>query len=275
MLTSTLMLVRLTISYVLLERRKARATPSTLYQALLTDWLARCGAGKRSVQLRISPDITTPVAAGPYRSSILIPARMMNELNEDELKQIGLHESAHFARRDDCALIFQRILEALFVFHPVVRWITRRIDLEREIACDDFVIGVTGNPRPYAACLTRVVELAGGVSSSHLAASAAESPSHLETRVEMLLDNVRKTSTHLLKPRLAAAVATILMMTGVAAKAPSLVLFAKPPAPAVSAAQSPVVAAAAPAIPPAEAPQNPVARFAPAVSAAQSPVVAA
>ena len=33
--------------------------------------------------------------------------------------------------------LVQRILEALFALHPMVRWIARRIDLEREIACDD------------------------------------------------------------------------------------------------------------------------------------------
>ena len=100
------------------------------------------------------------MVAGLRRPSILIPARLLDELEEAELDQIGLHEAAHLARRDDYALLFQRVIEALFALHPVVRWIARQIDLEREIACDDLVVEATGRPRSYASCLTRVVELA-------------------------------------------------------------------------------------------------------------------
>src|SRR5260370_20138390 len=117
---------------------------------------------------------------------------------------MGLHEAAHLARGDDVALVLQRLLQAVFALHPVVHWIARRIDLEREIACDDFVIEATGQPRPYAACLTRVVELIGGVRASLVGAAATDERSHLATRVEMLLDKSRRTGTHLLKVRLAA-----------------------------------------------------------------------
>src|SRR5260370_21934325 len=100
---------------------------------------------------------------------------------------MGLHEAAHLARGDDVALIFQRLLQAVFALHPVVHWIARRIDLEREIACDDFVVEATGQPRPYAACLTRVVELTGGVRPPPVA-PAPEAPSHPTTRVKKLHD---------------------------------------------------------------------------------------
>src|SRR5215469_14000850 len=104
-----------------------------------------------------------PIVAGLRRPSILLPATLLGALGEDELDQIGIHEAAHIARCDDRALILQRVLEALLPLHPVVRWIARRIDLEREIACDDFVVRAFGNPRPYAACLTRVAELTNGI----------------------------------------------------------------------------------------------------------------
>src|SRR5260370_42364254 len=89
---------------------------------------------------------------------------------------MGLHEAAHLARGDDVALVLQRLLQAVFALHPVVHWIARRIDLEREIACDDFVVEATGQPRPYAACLTRVVELTGGGRTSPGPAAAERAP---------------------------------------------------------------------------------------------------
>ena len=230
-LTTVLMLVRLSLSCALLERRKTRAfdAPEPL-AARAEEWLSRCGSARRRVRLAVSTEISAPIVAGPFRPSILLPARLLEQLGECEVDQIGLHEAAHLARGDDYALICQRVLEAVFALNPVVHWIARRIDLEREIACDDFVIAATGRPRPYAACLTRVVELTGGVRASLVGAAAAEERSHLATRVEMLLDKNRHTGTHLLKVRMAAIGAAMAALACVAARAPGLVAFAAPPA---------------------------------------------
>jgi Ca-activated chloride channel family protein len=227
--TSLLMLFRLSASLVLLERRKARALDAPMNLAgHVEEWLIQCGSIRKRVRLAVSAEIKAPMVSGPYRPSILLPARLLDELGECELSQIGLHEAAHLARSDDYALICQRILEALFALHPVVRWIARRIDLEREIACDDFVVAATGCARPYAACLTRVVELTGGARASLVAVAAAEERSHLATRVEVLLDKSRHTGTHLLKARLAAVGVALAALVCMAARTPGLLAFVTP-----------------------------------------------
>jgi Ca-activated chloride channel family protein len=228
-LTSALMLLRLIASFALLERRKARAVDAPAHLAArLEGWLARRGGARKRVRLAVSREIGTPIAAGPRHPAILIPSRFLEELNEGELDQIGLHEAAHLARRDDWALLLQRLLTAVFVWHPVARWISRRIDLEREIACDDVVVEATGHARPYAACLTRVVELAAGAGASPLAAAAADERSHFSARVEMLLDRTRCGGTRLLKGRLTAIAAALVALACIAARAPALVAFAMP-----------------------------------------------
>jgi beta-lactamase regulating signal transducer with metallopeptidase domain len=207
------MLLRLVISYVVLERRKLRARPAEN----LHRW---------PVRALISSDIVSPMAAGLYRPAILLPERLIGELDDDQLDQIRVHETAHLMRRDDIALLIQRTVEALFALHPVVRWITRRIDLEREIACDDFVVEQTGQARPYASCLTRVVEIAGGGRSSIVAAAATEERSHLARRIEMLLDKTRHTGTRLLKIPLLLMVAALLVMACVVVRTPGVIAFA-------------------------------------------------
>src|SRR5580700_7918803 len=209
------MLLRLCASYAVLERRKHRARVAEE----LRSW---------PVRALISADIASPMAAGLFRPAILLPERLLAELDEDELEQIRVHETAHLVRRDDIDLLIERSIEALFALHPVVRWITRQIDLEREIACDDFVVEQTGKARPYAACLTRVVELAGGVRASLAAAAATEEGSHLARRVEMLLDKTRHTGTRLLKARFTAVVAALIALAWIAARTPALVAFAMP-----------------------------------------------
>jgi Ca-activated chloride channel family protein len=226
-LVTSLLLVRLVLSYLMLDRRNARACAAPAHLAARVEaWLAHCGAPRRGVRLAASAEISAPIAAGPHRPSILIPARLFEQLEEGELEQIGLHEAAHLARGDDYALILQRVIEALFPWHPVVRWITRRIDLERETACDDFVVAATGRPRSYAACLTRIVELTGGVRASMVASAATHESSHLAKRVEVLLDKDRNTRTRLLKARLAVIVVALAALAWVAETTPALLVFA-------------------------------------------------
>jgi len=253
-----LMLLRLFLSYLALERRKRCARPAPD----LATW---------PVRALISPDISSPMAAGLFRPAILLPERLLAELDGDEIEQIRLHETAHLLRRDDVALLIQRVMEALFTLHAVVRWITRRIDLEREIACDDFVVEQTGQARPYASCLTRVVELADGVPRSKfgaaVAAAATEERSHLARRIEMLLDKTRHKGTRLLKVRLLLIAAGLLALAIVAARTPGLIAFAAsdsfydqepaPPEPAAPPAAPEPPSPAAPSAPPAPpAPQS-------------------
>jgi len=266
-IVAVLMFVRLFASYVILERRKHRARAAEK----LHRW---------PVRALISRDIASPMAAGLFRPAILLPERLLAELDDRELEQIRVHETAHLLRRDDIALLIERTIEALFALHPVVRWITRQIDLEREIACDDFVVEQTGQARPYASCLTRVVEIAGGVRSSIVAAAATEERSHLARRIEMLLDKSRHKGTRLLKIRLSFMVAALIVMAFVAARTPGIIAFAaaqqdsfvdqapvppEPPSPpeAPAAPESPSVpeTPAAPAAPP--TPATPAAPAAP------------
>jgi beta-lactamase regulating signal transducer with metallopeptidase domain len=120
-ISTFLMLGRLALSLILLQiqRRKATDAPSSL-AALMTSCLARCGV-KRRARIAIVKKGGSPLVTGPIRPFILIPAHLLHTLDDGEMEQICLHEAAHLARFDDCALLLQRIVEALAVFHPVVR----------------------------------------------------------------------------------------------------------------------------------------------------------
>jgi beta-lactamase regulating signal transducer with metallopeptidase domain len=231
--TSALLLVRLFIDYAALNRRKRRAkdVPPPLAARAVT-WLNICGGKRKCVRLAATDEIDVPVAVGPRNLSILIPARIMDALesggiSDDALDQIGLHEAAHLARYDDYGLLLERVIEALFALHPVVRWITRQIDLEREIACDDFVVQATLRPRSYAGCLANMVELCGVVRPALGAAPVADDLSHLTRRVELLLDTTRRTGTRLLKARLTLVISIVVALACLAGKT-RLVAFAKP-----------------------------------------------
>ncbi len=230
--TSLLLLARVILSYAALYRRSARATaaPHKLSGRLET-WLAHSGSARKGARLAISHDIEIPVATGPFRTAVLIPAKLFEAVTDTDLDQIGRHEAAHLARRDDYTLFAQRIIEALFALHPVVRWLTRQIDLEREIACDDRAAGSPEQARSYADCLTRTVALCGGVRTSLAAANVADGRSHLSRRVELLLKNGRTAQVSLLKGRCALIAIALIGAASLLAKTPLLFAFSTPRAP--------------------------------------------
>lgn len=178
----------------------------------------------RGAEVRESAQVSTPVALGLGRPVVLLPGPLLEELTEEELLQVTLHELAHLRRRDDWGILGQRVLESLFWFHPAVRWIGARLELEREIACDDAVVAATEG-RGYARCLTRLARLAVEARRAALAPGAAPGRSHLARRIGALLSPRRPASPRASAPGLAVAVGLLLLATaGVQRLAPVLEL---------------------------------------------------
>jgi len=113
-------------------------------------WLLACGID-RTARLLISSEIVSPMAVGFRRPAVIVPETLMHEFTEEELDHVLLHELAHIARYDDWTNLFARLIGALLPVHPVAVWLVKRIEQEREVACDDWVVAMTGQARPYAA----------------------------------------------------------------------------------------------------------------------------
>jgi beta-lactamase regulating signal transducer with metallopeptidase domain len=113
---------------------------------------------RRRGRLLVCDEVPVPTALGFFRPAIVLPAWALRELPQDELRAIVLHELAHLRRWDDWTNLAQKIVKALFFFHPAVWWIDSRLALERELACDDSVLEQMPNARTYAASLVSVAE---------------------------------------------------------------------------------------------------------------------
>ena len=149
----------------------------------------------RQVVVCTSGEVRVPTAIGFVRPAIVVPAWVMQELSSDELNQILLHELAHLRRWDDWTNLAQKIVKALFFFHPAVWWIEKRVSLEREMACDDAVIAETASPRAYAECLAHLAEKTLLQRSVALAQAALGKVRQTSQRVAQILDMNRPTTT--------------------------------------------------------------------------------
>jgi hypothetical protein len=117
-------------------------------------------------------------------------------LDDAALDQVVMHEYAHLARYDDWLQLLQAIARAVGGLHPAVWWLSRRIDLEREAACDDRVVARTGAARQYASALLDAAAAAGDrPAAMAIVPGATLRASALRRRVARLLDPARATGT--------------------------------------------------------------------------------
>jgi beta-lactamase regulating signal transducer with metallopeptidase domain len=253
---SLALLARVAWSYRAILRLKKEARPlEAAYRERLERALAGYGL-RRKVRLAESDAVAAPMAAGLSQPVILIPAGLAGHLSYDELEQVLMHEAAHLRRFDDWTNLAQKVLEAVFFFHPAVIWIGRKLNLEREIACDDWVVASTGNARPYAACLTRLVELSRPGRSPQLAHGAVARKRQITRRVESLLSRRRNPSARFSAAATAAASGALVVAAAMAVQV-SPVHVAEPAIPAISSPRAAVAPAMAYAKPPRPAPAAP------------------
>lgn len=158
---------------------------------------------KRRVVLLRSQSARVPMALGFFQPAVILPDWILSELSAAELSAVLLHEFAHLRRWDDWTNLFQKILQALFFFHPALWWVDRRLALDREIACDDMVIATTNNASAYARCLLDLAEKSLLRRSLALAQAAVHRVQHMSLRVRRIMDSTRPQTTSVSKSALA------------------------------------------------------------------------
>ena len=184
----------------------------------------------RRIRVLVSDRIETPLAVGFLPPKILFPAKLVDRLSAEELRHILVHEAAHISRLDHWANLAGKIVQALCWPHPLVAFVLNRIEVEREHACDDWVVATTGQPASYAKSLTRLVEvvLAGRQRQPLLASSVIGKGPRVSKRVAMLLDRTRNFAPRISLPKLGMSLVCLAVFVAICTQAPMLVAVANP-----------------------------------------------
>jgi len=102
-----------------------------------------------------------------------------------------LHEMAHLKRRDCQTLLLARLVTALHWFNPLAWTATRRLQAERERACDDLVLDAGTGSADYAQHLLEIARAMKARGAPTWATVAMARPHELEGRLMAILDPAR------------------------------------------------------------------------------------
>ncbi|MFT3726029.1 MAG: M56 family metallopeptidase [Hyphomonadaceae bacterium] len=219
LVVALVLLARTVRDLIAVERLVGRARPANLPEALK--------ARMKGVRVVVSPEAPGPMAAGLFRPSIVLPESIA--LASPGMAALLEHEHAHIERRDMLAALGQRVVLALLWWSPALYWISRRIDEEREVACDKSAVDRTGDAKAFARSLTKQAENQLWARAPKLAVGAIGPRSQVGRRIKRLIE-IAKSGGHPSKyagrlafAGLAVAVAVAAMVT------PRFTAWAQPP----------------------------------------------
>lgn len=206
---SSVLFGRIVWSYLFLFRLRRQLDLVPAHGEERSRTLARVFGIRRRVRLFTSPMVGAPMTIGWLRPVVILPPNLLQALSDIELNSILAHELAHIKRWDYLTNLLQRLSQALLFFHPSVWVIGSQLSLERELACDDWAVKLTGEPRRYANCLARLIEALSSSRSFAAATGIIFGKKVISRRIEMILNSDRNATTSVPK-------AAVCFATGVA-----------------------------------------------------------
>ncbi|WP_231463137.1 M56 family metallopeptidase [Pedobacter sp. Leaf132] len=139
----------------------------------------------KTIKFHLSSIVNVPLVIGYLKPIVLFPVALVNELDSDQVEAILIHELSHIRRNDFLLNLIKTAIETFLFFNPFVWMAGRFIHIEREHACDDLVLKLTGKPLNYAHALLKL-ELLKDKNSPAYALAATGKTQNLYQRIKRI-----------------------------------------------------------------------------------------
>jgi TonB family protein len=121
--------------------------------------VAKCQAaiGVTHVRILCSTAVPVPITVDIWKPLIILPERLLHDVDEEVLTSAIGHELVHVARRDYLANLIYEFVSLPLSFHPAAAFLRRRIKQTRELCCDEAVATKLLRAETYARSLVRLI----------------------------------------------------------------------------------------------------------------------
>jgi beta-lactamase regulating signal transducer with metallopeptidase domain len=186
--------------------RRSSAAPDHVTKMVTS----QLGQKQRTPRVLIAPGLARPVTCGTLRPMILLPASLLRDDRQTQLRQVLLHELGHIQQGDGWGSLLFNLALPLLYFHPLY-WILRRCaGLSRELVTDDWAARADGK-ETYVTQLISLARTRAAITLSPVGTiGILQTRSHFYRRMHMLLQRPQPLATQCSATCRAALVVTVL-----------------------------------------------------------------
>jgi beta-lactamase regulating signal transducer with metallopeptidase domain len=112
----------------------------------------------QKLKVLLTYQVDSPVCFGIFRPVVILPLEMYNNSSSEDLNMVLRHEYAHIKRGDCLTNLLQRIIEAVFFFHPLLWYASFQLTRQREQICDNHVLAHGASAAGYVELLSRTCQ---------------------------------------------------------------------------------------------------------------------
>jgi len=193
-------------------RTRMVANPDGQWLDIFDELKTQMGISK-TVKMLKSGLVQTPMVVGWISPVVLVPVAAFASLSPEQMRMILVHELTHIRRYDHWVNQFQALVEIILFFHPVVWWLSRQVQIEREYCCDDASLQAVPKPKVLAETLAQLEQMRISSPANSLAANGGS----LMDRITRILDNrvrTRETKKHKMKIQTLGVIAATALLVG-------------------------------------------------------------
>ncbi len=170
--------------------RTARPIKNHLWQDAALAIQKECGLSR--LELRSTDLLSTPIIGNGPAPTILIPSKLLSEVDRPAAEQILMHEAKHLRRLDHRFNLLLQLSGIFLWTNPLYFWMRRRIRWLREVICDASVLE-RFDSIVYAETLFKLVSISGE-KHTDCAVAMAVPRSWVGRRIHHLLEQSSTTS---------------------------------------------------------------------------------
>ena len=154
----------------------------------------------QNVLLMGNSETTSPFTVGILHKYIVIPAIMINALDEEEIEFVLSHECYHASQNDVGRKVLMIVLNCLNWFNPLFYFLKDNLSAWMEIACDEAVTERFDGrqKRKYAALIIKSLELENIRNKSHLycVCYSGNNVKHYKRRIVEIMGEKKRNGLH-------------------------------------------------------------------------------
>ncbi|MCX2451027.1 M48 family metalloprotease [Pedobacter sp. PLR] len=173
--------------------QKMQQLKNSVHEAVPAAWTSIFEEMRNKLKLQqqigfyLSDKVNVPLVLGYFKPIVLFPIALAAQLDLKQVEAILIHELSHIRRNDYLLNLIKTGIETILFFNPFI-WLSGRfINIEREHACDDLVVQLTGTPVTYAHALLKL-EILKDKSAPALSMAATGKNQHLYQRIKRITD---------------------------------------------------------------------------------------